>query len=72
MIFSQATCPMVMSVSSLTSVCSLMVTTYPVDDAFVVNDEFVVTSALSVGGKFVVDSVLTISVALAVSSTLYH
>ena len=78
MIFSQATCPMVMSVSSLTSVCSLMVTTYPVNDAFIANgafianDEFVVTSALSVGGKFVVDSVLTISVALAVSSTLYH
>lgn len=72
MIFSQATCPMVMSVSSLTSVCSLMVTTYPVNDAFVVNAAFVLISALSVGGKFVVDSVLTISVALAVSSTLYH
>ena len=70
MIFSQATCPMVMSVSSLTSVCSLMVTTYPVNDAFIANDEFVVTSALSVGGKFVVDSVLAISVALAGSSTL--
>ena len=54
---------MVMSVSSLTSVCSLMVTTYPVNDAFVI------TSALSVGGKFVV-SLLTISVALTVSSTL--
>jgi kynureninase len=66
MIFSQATCPMVMSFSSLTSVCSLMVTTYPV------NDVFVVTSALSVGGKFVVDSLLTISVALTVSNTLYH
>ena len=47
-----------------------MVTTYPVNDAFVANDEFVVTSALSVGGKFVVDSVLAISVALAGSSTL--
>ena len=46
-----------------------MVTTYPVNDAFVANDEFVVTSALSVGGKFVV-SLLTISVALTVSSTL--
>ena len=70
MIFSQATCPMVMSVLSLTSVCSLMVKTYPVNDAFVFNVEFAVTGALGVSGDFVVDSVLTISVAIAVSSTL--
>ena len=47
-----------------------MLTTYPVNDAFVVNAAFVLISALSVGGKFVVDSVLAISVALAGSSTL--